>query len=79
MEKMNREQLTQMLSRAVHRWFRYYGLERDNYASQVLCNAALEFYNEGYRSEDDIATILIGTYVGVDATKINAPTSAAVH
>jgi hypothetical protein len=42
-------------------------------------NAALNLYRDGYRTIDDIATVLIGTYVGLSATRINAPTSEAVH
>ncbi|MGZ2461781.1 hypothetical protein [Rhizobium anhuiense] len=74
-----KEQAMKMLSRAVERWYRYYELEHDDGASDVLCNAAIALFNEGYRSEGDIATMLIGTYVGLDATKVNAPTTATLH
>jgi hypothetical protein len=47
--------------------------------SDVLCQATIEFYQEGHRTSDDIATALIGTYVGIHATRVNAPTSAALH
>jgi hypothetical protein len=75
----DKEQTMKILSRAVQRWYHYYELEHDDHASDVLCNAAIALFNDGYRSEGDIATMLIGTYVGLDATKINAPTSMTLH
>jgi hypothetical protein len=48
-------------------------------ASHVLRTAATNRYNEGYRTADDIAAVLIGTYVGIYSTNVNAPTSASVH
>ncbi|ANM13548.1 UNVERIFIED_ORG: hypothetical protein GGI57_005797 [Rhizobium aethiopicum] len=68
-----------MLSEAVQAWYRYYEVEPDDQASQTLCSAAIEFFNDGARSLEDVTTLLIGTYVGRWATRVNAPTSAAVH
>ncbi|MBW9115625.1 hypothetical protein JNB88_18480 [Rhizobium cauense] len=67
------------LSEAVSRWFEYYETEYDEAASETLCNAAVDLFNEGYRSTDDIASLLIGAYVGIWFTRINAPTSSAIH
>ena len=36
-----KEQAMKMLARAVERWYRYYELEHDDGASDVLCNAAI--------------------------------------
>lgn len=73
------EDLVLLLASAVDQWFRYYEVEHDHHVWDVLCNAAIDFYNDGYRSEDDLATLLIGTFVGVASTKINASSSATVH
>jgi hypothetical protein len=67
------------MSEAVRNWYRFYEVPPNKQSSQVLCTAAINLYNEGYRSVDDIATVLIGTYVGIWSTKVNAPTSATIH
>jgi hypothetical protein len=68
-----------VLSEAVQRWYRYYEVSVDDTATETLCGAALELYNEGHRTVEEIATILIGTYVGISSTRVNAPTSQSVH
>ncbi|MGO7601718.1 hypothetical protein ACC738_37770, partial [Rhizobium ruizarguesonis] len=57
-----------VVSEAVRRWYEFYDVTPDNKASDVLCNAALNFSGDGYRTIDDIATLLIGTYPGLSAT-----------
>ncbi|MGB8291607.1 hypothetical protein ACCS68_29115 [Rhizobium beringeri] len=73
-----RPDLTAM-SEAVQAWYQFYEVPRNDHSSRVLCSAAVELYNDGIRNVDDIAAALIGTYIGVWSTKINAPTSASVH
>jgi hypothetical protein len=68
-----------LLSEAVQRWYRFYEVSPDEAVSDVLCSAALGLYREGHRSLEDIATVLIGTYVGISATRVNATTSQLVH
>ncbi|MGO6727864.1 hypothetical protein ELI54_30075 (plasmid) [Rhizobium ruizarguesonis] len=68
-----------LMSKAVREWYRYYEVEWDDQASSFLCDAAIEFYNEGCRSVEEMATLLIGTYVGLAATRVNAPSSSSVH
>jgi hypothetical protein len=68
-----------MLSEAVHAWYEYYEIEPDEQASARLCEAALDLFNDGYRTVDTLTTMLIGTYVGRWATRVNAPTSSRVH
>ncbi|WP_156392892.1 hypothetical protein [Rhizobium sp. Root1220] len=41
---------------AAQNWYRFYEVPRHELSSQVLCNAAINLYNEGYRSVDDLAT-----------------------
>ncbi len=73
------EQDFRMMSRAVQRWYRFYEVNPTNKASTVLCSAAIELFNGGCRSSDDMATTLIASYVGLAATWVNAPSSQAVH
>lgn len=68
-----------MMSEAVQAWYRFYEIDPRNGLSEVLCQAAIDLYRGGHHSSDDIATALIGNYVGLDATRVNAPTSASVH
>jgi hypothetical protein len=68
-----------IMSKAVKAWYLYYNVAWDDQASSFLCDAAIELYNEGCRSADEMATILIGTYVGLAATRVNAPSSGSVH
>ncbi|MBX5174456.1 MULTISPECIES: hypothetical protein [unclassified Rhizobium] len=68
-----------IMSKAVREWYRYYEVEWDDQASSFLCDAAIELYDRGCRSVEEMATILIGTYVGLAATRINAPSSDSLH
>ncbi|WP_312862106.1 hypothetical protein [Rhizobium sp. P32RR-XVIII] len=47
--------------------------------TQVLCSAAIDLYNDGHRTIEEIASRLIDTYNGPDTTRINAATSMAIH
>lgn len=68
-----------MLAEAVQRWFDFYDVDRTLSVDKILCEAAIRIYRCGYHSVDEIATVLIATYVGILATKVNAPSSASVH
>jgi len=68
-----------IMSKAVKEWYRHYNVAWDDQASSFLCDAAIELYYDGCRSVQEMATILIGTYVGLAATRVNAPSSHSVH
>ncbi len=68
-----------IISQAVSQWYRYYNADWDDHASSFLCDAAIDLYNDGCSSADEMAAILIGTYVGIPATRVNAPSSSALH
>ncbi|MGO7565822.1 hypothetical protein ACC754_44190, partial [Rhizobium johnstonii] len=68
-----------LMSKAVREWYRHYEVECDDQASSFLCDAAIELYNEVCRSVEEMATVLIGTYIGLAATRVNAPSSSSVH
>jgi len=69
----------QLISDAVQAWYRFYEISPDDTASETLCAAAIGLFNDGCRSSDDIATMLIGTFVGRWFTRANAPTSNSSH
>jgi hypothetical protein len=68
-----------MMSWVVQSWYRFNKVDPTNKASTVLCFAAIELFNGGCRSSDDMATILIASYLCLAATRVNAPSSQAVH
>lgn len=53
-----------ILSRAVRQWYRYYDVDPDEEASRLLNHAAIELFDQGHRSVEGIATVLIENYVG---------------
>ncbi len=67
-----------VLLTAVVGWFQTYEVPFDVQTAEVLCRAALSFYNEGL-GDQDIARRLVETFLGPLSTKTNAPTSMAVH
>ncbi len=79
MDLIARQNAMKMLSSAVQRWYRHYSDEHDERTSDVLCQATIALFEQGHRSEDEIVTLLIGSYVGLDSTRVNAPTSSSVH
>jgi hypothetical protein len=64
---------------AVRRWSEFYEVPLDEGVSDTLCGAAIRYYGEGYRTADDLSTMLIGNFVGLYSTRINALTSASIH
>lgn len=68
-----------IISKAVSQWYRYYNAAWDDHASSFLCDAAIALYDKGCRSVDEMATLLIETYVGLAATRVNAPSSTSMH
>jgi hypothetical protein len=68
-----------LLSEAVQRWYHFYEVTPDDRVSETLYTAAMTVFGEGYKTADDIATVLIGTYVGVLSTRVNAISSISIH
>lgn len=46
-----------IMSKAVREWYRYYEVEWDDQASSFLCDAAIELYDHGGQSVEEMATI----------------------
>ncbi|MBB4276194.1 hypothetical protein [Rhizobium mongolense] len=79
LQRLVREPDFAVLSRAVGEWYHYYQVAPDDETTDFLCASALAFFHDGYRTSDDIATLLIGTHIGEVATRVNARSSSAVH
>ncbi len=68
-----------MLAEAVQRWFDFHEVKRTERVDKIVCEAAIRIYKQGYRSVDDVATVLIATYFGPLAIEVNALSSSSVH
>jgi hypothetical protein len=68
-----------VVSEAMTAWFRFYELDPCERSLTALARAAGQLYLGGCRSADDLATSLIGTYIGRWSLMANAPTSSSVH
>jgi hypothetical protein len=68
-----------MMAEAVHEWYLYYGVPFDEGITQVLCSAAIVFYENGSSTAEEIASLLIHAFEGPTATQINVPWSHSIH
>jgi len=68
-----------LITKAVSAWYQHYGVGWDEHASSFLCDVAIELYAKGCRSGEMLAATLISDYVGIAGTRVNAPSSGAVH
>lgn len=68
-----------ILAQAVQQWYVFYEVAPDQRASSVLSSAALHLFHDGYSTVEDIATALMGRYVGIWSTRVNARASESVH
>ena len=66
------------LLKAVVAWFRFYKEPFAQKTADFLCRLAIAGYLSGHRGTD-LSEFLIHGYVGVISTKVNAPTSIAIH
>jgi hypothetical protein len=71
MARKRTEEESRTLVNAVIAWYRFYEVPPEVDVSSVLCNAAIELGDDGC-DDEMIATILIGTYVGLQSARVNA-------
>jgi hypothetical protein len=79
MERKSDEDFIGLLGEAVNHWFAYYDAKHDKRDRDILLDAALHFYKDGCQCQSDLATMLIENFVGVAATKVNAPKLISIH
>jgi hypothetical protein len=68
-----------VLSDAVQTWYRHNHAAPTEQSMQLLCSAAVDLYNEGHRTREELVTLLIMKFDSPLSLKINAATSTAHH
>ncbi|OWW00452.1 hypothetical protein [Rhizobium sp. R693] len=68
-----------ILSRAVQQWYLYYDIDPDDQASTLLNRAAVALFDQGHRSVEGIATMLIENYIGPWPVTMNAQGSKTIQ
>ncbi|UVD60328.1 hypothetical protein NE852_31705 (plasmid) [Rhizobium sp. Pop5] len=68
-----------VLSDAVRTWFRHNHAAPTEQSMQLLCSAAVDLYNEGHKTREELVTLLIMKFDSPHSLQINAPTSTSHH
>jgi len=68
-----------VLSLSVQSWYRHYRAKPDDSTSEVICSAAVDLFNRGHRTQEELTRILIARFPGAPVTYVNAPTAGALH
>ncbi len=68
-----------VLSLSVQSWYRHCKARPDDRTSQIICSAAVDLFNRGHRTQEELTSMLIARFPGTPIRSVNAPTSAAVH
>jgi hypothetical protein len=69
----------EMLTKAVRCWYSHYKVSPDDQGNDLLCSSALELFNNGCRTQEELTTHLITMFNGASSLAINAPTSSSSH
>ncbi|MBY3314486.1 hypothetical protein [Rhizobium laguerreae] len=68
-----------VLSDAVRTWYRYNHAAPTEQSMQLLCSAAVDLYNQGHRTSEELVTLLIVKFDSLHSLKVNSPSSASHH
>ncbi|MBY3074801.1 hypothetical protein HFO63_32705 [Rhizobium laguerreae] len=68
-----------VLSDAVRTWCRHNHAAPTEQSMQLLCSAAVDLYNQGHRTREELVTLLITRFDSPDSLKVNAPSSTSHH
>ncbi|MBB3317671.1 MULTISPECIES: hypothetical protein [unclassified Rhizobium] len=68
-----------LLSRSVQTWYKHFQAAPDLRASETLCGAAIDLFNQGHRTQEELASILIERYPGLAATLVTSSTAITIH
>ncbi|MBB5261773.1 hypothetical protein [Rhizobium leguminosarum] len=68
-----------VLSEAVRTWYRHNHATPTEQSTQLLCSAAVDLYNQGHRTREELVTLLIMKFASPDSLKVNAPSSTSHH
>ncbi|AGS21427.1 hypothetical protein [Rhizobium etli] len=62
-----------VLSLSVQSWFRHYKAKPDDKTSEIICSAAIDLFNRGHRTQEELTSILIARF------PLITPAPAALH
>jgi hypothetical protein len=48
-----------VLSAAVQTWYRHYRMSPDDVSTRMLCSSAVDFFNQGYKTQEELTALLI--------------------
>jgi hypothetical protein len=68
-----------VLSEAVRTWYRHHHATPTEQSTQLLCSAAVDLYNQGHRTREELVTLLIIKFDSPDSLEVNAPSSTSHH
>ncbi|MEH7909887.1 hypothetical protein V7798_21515 [Rhizobium laguerreae] len=68
-----------MLSDAVQIWHRHNHATPTERSTQMLCSAAVDLFNQGHKTREELITLLIMKFDSPDSLKGNAQSSASHH
>ena len=68
-----------MLSQSVQGWYKHYKAVPDEWGCELLCSAAIDLFNEGHETQEELTSLLIARYPGPAAMIIHARSSSAHH
>ncbi|MEH7840132.1 hypothetical protein V7796_31880 [Rhizobium laguerreae] len=68
-----------VLSDAVRTWYRYNHAAPTEQSMQLLCSAAVDLYNQGHRTREELVTLLIVKFDSLHSLQVNAPSSTSHH
>ncbi|WP_087005160.1 hypothetical protein [Rhizobium sullae] len=74
-----KEKDLKVILKAVKTCGRHYHLTLNEEASQLLCSTALDLFNQGHRTQEELSSLLITKFSGTNSLRINAPTSSSSH
>ncbi|MBX4908393.1 MULTISPECIES: hypothetical protein [Rhizobium] len=68
-----------VISDAVRTWFRHNHAAPTEQSMQLLCSSAVDLFNEGHKTREELVTLLIMKFDSSHSLQVNAPTSTSHH
>ncbi|ARO29007.1 hypothetical protein NXC14_CH01012 [Rhizobium sp. NXC14] len=68
-----------VISDAVRTWFLHNHAAPTEQAMQLLCSAAVDLFNEGHKTREELVTLLIMKFDNSHSLQVNVPTSTSHH
>ena len=68
-----------VLSLSVQSWYRHYKAKPDDKRSEMICSAALDLFNRGHRTQEELTGMLIARFPLASVDIFIAPASPVVH